>query len=78
MPQDTCTVWSENWEALRVFLEVSDQWEYPPMGGKPFRLNAATVFQWLELTNRQRQARQLWPDVRIIAAAALECWQQEA
>jgi len=75
--QNTCAVWAENWEAMTVFLEMADQWEYPPMGGKPFRLNAVTVFKWLELTNRQRQARQLWPDVRTIAAAALECWQQE-
>ncbi|WP_028488086.1 DUF1799 domain-containing protein [Thiothrix lacustris] len=74
MQPDAYWVWPENWEALVVFTEIADQWDYPPMGGKPYRLNAATVFKWLELSGRKRQARWLWPQIRQIAAGALEYW----
>lgn len=73
----TFAVWPENWEALIVFLDVADQWDYPPMGGKPFRLNAQAVFSWLELSGRKRQARELWPQIRLIAAGALDVWHAE-
>lgn len=43
------------------------------MGGKPFRLNAVTVFKWLELTQPDR-VKELWYHIRIIAGGALEEW----
>lgn len=69
-------VWPENWEALTVFLDVCGEWDYPPLGGKPFRLNSVAVFKWLDLSGRKRQARTLWPQVRMVAAGALEAWRE--
>ena len=71
--QATFEVWAENWDALEAFLAVCDQWDYPPLGGKPFRLNAVTVFKWLELTTPTR-VKELWPQIRTIAAGALDEW----
>ncbi|MCB1621915.1 MAG: DUF1799 domain-containing protein [Thiothrix sp.] len=76
-PQERFFVWPENETAIRVFLEVCDQWRYPPLGGLPLGLDAAVVFQWLALSGRQRRARQLWPQLRLIASGAMACWQAQ-
>lgn len=74
--QSRFDVWPENWEALSVFLEVADQWDYPPQGGRPFRLNAHAVFSWLDVSGRRKQARKLWSQIQLIADGALEAWRQ--
>jgi hypothetical protein len=47
------------------------------MGGKPFRLNAQAVFQWLDVSGRHRHARELWPQIRLIAAGVLDVWRDD-
>ncbi len=46
--------------------------------GQRYRLDAKAVFAWLEITGRQNQAQELWLQVRLIAAGALDYWREYA
>lgn len=42
-PVEPCRVWSENWDALRLFLAMGTQWRRAGMAGLPLGLDYAVL-----------------------------------
>lgn len=47
------------------------------MGGTPLRLKAEAVAAYLQMAGKRgRRARELWQQIREIAAGAVDVWQE--
>ena len=71
-------VYTENWQALEIFLELSSQWLLAPMGGF-LALDGRTLLAYLELTGEpMARRRELYTEVQQIASGAIDAWRKQA
>lgn len=71
-------VWAENWQALEIFLELCGQWLVSPHGGF-LGLNGQVLLSYLALLDESKAVqRQLYKDVQLIAAGAINAWRKQS
>lgn len=67
------TVWPDCWASWRVFVEVSGQWRCQGMDARPVALDYTPLFMRMQRMQLDDDAwRELFEDVRVCEAAALE------
>lgn len=71
---DVCEIWPEHLDVLNLFIGVQNCWKQPLMGGKPYGLDKTQVESELRVMFPKKQHRDLWQQLKVIEAAALEAW----
>ena len=72
-------VWPENWPAWCLFAELSTQWRTAGMAGARVGLDYGPLFARLDRIAADRDEwEQLFQDVRVLEAAALDQMSQPA
>jgi hypothetical protein len=68
----TAELWPENWSAWRVFCDISGQWRLAA-NGQPFALDYGPLFTRMDRLNLSADEwEDLFQDIRVLEAAALE------
>ena len=68
----SCDVWSENWQALELFIALSTQWTVSAMG-QYTGLHYPSIESTMNMLGIPCESRvELFADVRIMERAALE------
>jgi hypothetical protein len=66
-------VWPDGWAAWSLFEELSGQWRCRGMDARPFALDYTPLLMRLDRMHLDDAAwRELYADVRVLEAAALE------
>ncbi|SCX40451.1 DUF1799 domain-containing protein [Nitrosospira sp. Nsp1] len=76
VPDCDCAVWQDNWAAVIVFKHMMTQWTMSFSGPVGLRYEALPVVLRLLEVPRKEWA-DLFPDLRLMESAALECMHED-
>lgn len=75
-PSEDCEVWPEHQQVFEVWVPMSDQWLFSSAG--PAALNLASLPPVLDILGvPQEDRKRILPELRLIAAGALDEIQQQ-
>ena len=70
--EDEFEVWPDNYQAVSTFIELQTQWRVSGMGSATGLDYVAALAVIRELELEKDEARELFADIRVMEAAALE------
>jgi Phage related hypothetical protein (DUF1799) len=72
-------LWPEHAKAFELFVTMSTQWHFNPLNGQRMALRYDVLAFVMELLNTPRKSRsELFADVRVLEAAALDVFASQA